>query len=366
MCPQLNFVTILQNTMVSEQEGNDTPNTFTIHHLGKTLKCVKVTLAVLAVITLLLTAAILLSLIRLINITDLNNNMTFYHSQDVTLLTGGVFDLRNYDRVNIYLRSKFDFNVTVCQAHCSKMSHLMNSVTLYYNDTVNITQRYPSRRYMKMIDTKTGSLYMLKGSEVTFMMELQGSENSSGVTLYIFNDVRFCDDFFDNPSQIHRNFYNTVSLNISNNIAASHTVVAVADDYICVVAEFVDYTVYRYSVNGSVYQYYNVSYLANQDLCAFNDPLTTQNDDSELSFSLDHSLERPLSSVVAPNKQQTCILVTISSSLCPCRTNVMSWTIFATLKTPGVIATFVLSAIVFSVFILSGLCFFCLSICPYR
>lgn len=320
----------------------------------------KITLAVLAVATLFLAAAILLSLIKLIN-TDLSSNRTFYHDQDVTLLTAGVFDIRNYDRVSISLRSKFDFNVTVCQAHCSEMSHLKYSVPLNYTSTVNITRPFSRREYIRMTNTSTGSLYMLKNSKVTFTVEIQGSENSSGVTLNIFSDVRGCDDFKDCPDCSSGVPHKTLTLNVSNSFAATHTVVAGTDEYICVVAEFMDYTVYTYSVDGLIYQYYNVSYLANQGLCVFNDSLTTHS--GEVSLSWDHALERPLSSAIAINKQLTCLLVTLSSSSCPCLSNMLSWIIFATLKTPGVIATLAIGVIFFIAFLLLGLCIFCLIIC---
>lgn len=317
--------------------------------LGKKMKCGKMILAVLAAVSLLLTTGLLLSLIKHTNIGDLSNNKTFYHNnQDVTLLIGEVFDLKNYDRFQISLTSKiFDFNVTVCQDQCSDMSHILNTVTLKYSNTINIT-RNRRLRYIMVNNTAgniTPSLYMLEGSEVTFIMEPQDLEDPSEVTLNIFTDVAQCETFKENYTVVSSSYYIALSLNASNDFVASH--VTLSDDYICVVAKFIDYTTYRYSVNGSVYQYFDVSYLTSQNLCAYNSSLTQTDGMAKISKSLD----RPLALIVSPGVQHTCVLVTISSYSCQygkCYFDI-NWSIFATLKNLGVISTSVAAALVFSV-----------------
>lgn len=87
-----------------------------------------------------------------------------------------------------------------------------------------------------------------------------------------------------------------------------------SDDYICVVARFPRNSVYRYSVKGSVYQYHDVAYLNNLNLCTINGSLTEDVDG--VSKTIAKSLDRPFGSIFSPSEQNTCVLVTIKSA-CP-------------------------------------------------
>lgn len=325
--------------------------------LGDKIRYGKVTLAVLMVITILLAAGLLLSLIKQSNIKDIHgNNETLYHNtQDVTLLLGGEIDLRYYDNFNISLtsESRFGFSATVCQVQCSPQ--IINPLHLDYTDTINITDLQYCRNYIKFVSEDNNvfvpSHYILKGSEVKFVFELKDVTNLSEVILNIFTDVRDCQNFKGSPSS-EKAHSKSHSLNNVNNFTAFHH--TESDGYICVVADSLANTssYYTYSVTGLVSQYYDVFSLANQNLCAktinFNDSLVQHKD----VLKIGNSLDRPSALLVSPSDQRTCLLATVSSS---CRYStcyfIMNWLIFATLENPGVIATSAIGAVLFIVFL---------------
>lgn len=165
--------------------------------LGDKIRYGRIALAVLMVIILLLTACLLLSLIKHTNIEDLrDNNQTLYHNtRDVTLLLGGEFDARVYDKFTVSLISKstFGFSAIVCQVQCSPQ--ILNHMPLNHTDTFNITNHHRTK-YIEFAPEEDNDIvparYMLKGSEVKFAFELQDVTNSSEVVLNIFTDVQRC------------------------------------------------------------------------------------------------------------------------------------------------------------------------------
>lgn len=348
---------------------------FPVNVIGKRIKCTKLTLSLVATIFLLLAAGLLLSLIKYADINDLasTNKTIYYTGEDVTVLVGGVFDLRNYDKFEVSLISKavafeeYLGYASVCQAHCSPnegMSHVIASITLGHHEAINISEDSRASHhngYIKLVNTTddTPSLYLLKGSEISFRLETPLLASSSEVILNIFSNVLDCEGFYLYSDALSYKGYTVKKLTTMNNFTSSH--VMPTDDYICVVAQFPDYDIYTYSINGSVYQYHDISYLSRQNLCAFNNSLTRDIDGINLKIT--KSLDRSFKSFISLSHQDTCLLITIKSA-CAYTTCTfgLEWSIFATLNNPGIIITFGIASLVLIVesVLLSFLCLLCL------
>lgn len=235
--------------------------------------------------------------------------MIYYNGEDVTVLVGGVFDLDKFEVSLISRAIAFEEYLgyaSVCQARCSPnkgMSHVRDSITLDHHEAINISEDSPHHHgYLKLVNTMddTPSLYLLKGSEVSFRLETPLLASPSEVILNIFSNVLDCEGFYRYSDALSYNGYAVIKLKTTNNFTSSH--VMPSDDYICVVAQFPDYDIYTFSVNGSVYQYHDISYLSNKNLCAFNDSLTRDIDGTNAKIT--RSLDRPLKSF-SPSKSTT-------------------------------------------------------------
>lgn len=325
----------------------------------------------MTVIFLSITTGLLLSLIKQTSTSDIINTSKtiYYNGEDITMLMGRVFDLRYYDKFETSLISRAEAfeeylgYASVCQAQCSRdegMAHVLNAITLDQFEAINITESSPNNHsYIKLIDTTddTPSLYLLKGSIVSFKLELSLLANSSEVELNIFSNVLDCEGFY--LYALSYKVYKTITLSTMNNYTSS--LIMTTDDYICVVAKFPDYDIYPFSVKGSVHQYHDISYLSSQNLCAFNDSLARDVDG--VNAKIMKSLDRPLKSLFSPIKQEVCLLITIRSACAYTTCDFgLKWSISATFFNPGVILTLgvALFILIITCIILLFLCVLCL------
>lgn len=159
------------------------------------MTCVKVTVGMIAVFFVLLAIGLSLSLFKEVEVNDLigTNKTIYYNGEDITVLAGGVFDLRNYNRFEITLVSRamtLEYYIgyaSMCQARCSPksgMSHVLNAMTIDHSEEITITRHSPQHHgYLKLIDTMddTPSLYLLKRSEVSFRLDSPELISSSEV-----------------------------------------------------------------------------------------------------------------------------------------------------------------------------------------
>ena len=146
-----------------------------------------------------------------------------------------------------------------------------------------------------------------------------------------------CERYHRSPEFVPTDKYERRTLSDANNYTDTYT--AELDSYMCVVATYSEEGVYRYSVKGLVHQYHNVSYLKEQDICMQDYSLIKNLDGN--SAELNQSIDRLLDSLLSPEAQHTCILVTVEgycTEFSKCAFN-MTGSIFGTKSNPSVIET---------------------------
>lgn len=230
---------------------------------------------------------------------DIKRNRTvFYYDEATTSSAVESFDLRNYDKfeVDIHTSPAGDYLYTtcVCQADC--MLPVKSHINTFISDA-----HTPQ-------EIKDIPGYLISGSEINF--SFRPPNESTTIMLHIYFDSD-CRDIVCNLKNACEPKFRFIpkALDSSNNFTYTHLIKR--DEYTCFGVKFGDRGSYAYSVNGTVMQYQNVTYMNESGLC---DLSHCQECHTNENCSSTHNLSRPIELRTGPRPKDTCIYTTVSNS----------------------------------------------------
>lgn len=239
-----------------------------------------------------------------------------YYSENVTLLVGD-FDIRYYDEVNVSItpttrKKEYSYNVLLCQVACDE-DNISTTLAINFPGRIDAVNGHQTKDYVRFpgfqYPTIPG-LFVLVRSNICFSFTHVGGTlfPNSTVNLFVFTNVDECTDFINgviNPSPPP-----TKSLTQQEGFTYNFT--TTADNYICIIVEIPENTIFNYTAYGTVVQYQTLSYLAGKSLCETNNSLILETTGDSIRRDLSLKLSRPLGRTSALTTQPTCVLLVVS------------------------------------------------------
>lgn len=276
--------------------------------------CQKLIFAALIITSAAFVLGLLLSLLKYTNIANLLDSRTIYYSTDVTLLVHRSFDLRYYDEVNVTItpqtNKQYLYNVFLCQVTCDE-DKILTTLDINFPGRIDASNGDQTRDYIRFPDheyPKVPGLFMLERSQISFKFTPVGATSfpNSTVNLYVFTDVTDCTDFRNgNDVEVPRR------LLLTQEGGFKDTFTATTNDYICIIAEIPEGTIFNYTAIGSVLQYHNSSHLADSRLCETNQSIALETPSHDRGRTLTLKLSRPLRRTSSPTSQPSCVLIVV-------------------------------------------------------
>lgn len=326
-------------------------------YIGSKISCIHVCLVVAKIIFLLGVVGFLLSFIKFVNIIDLEHLRTVYFNGNVTVLASHVFDLRFYGefkyRITPHTSEIETYEAFVCQTKCD--GNIQTMLPMFFNGEVNTEVdtlcylRFPGLDYPKI-----PALFMLEGSTVGFSFTpILDTPSNSTVSLHIFYSANNCMKFNNGDESISPN----ITLPLTQTGGFMGTFNSTTDDFVCVIVELMEGSTYNFTVNATVRQYQNFSYLNDHNLCDLS--IRKQFKTDEVG-SINQTLYRPSKAIRAVHPQPTCLLISFHGA--PFGSDLAtSSVVFGTAINIGMIsfASLALTSLVIVVVLFVTLCMVC-------
>ena len=337
---------------------------------GNQYVCIIITLlVVLSVILTVIAAGCFLSLIKFADIENLESTRPVFFNGPVTLMVGGQFDLRYYSivAINMTTNTTMESNYTaqLCQSVCDA-GIIERTIPLDYSEELDASGAFSSRCYLPIPGFSYPSIptiFMLKGSSMQFnFAPILDTPPNLTVSLHIFTDVRKCMRFNNHREGVlpHR------VLNLTQSGGFSGMYNSTTDDYVCVVVQLPNNQAhYNFTVNATVHQYQNMSYLLGEGLCnkTKSQYFLTPRREGMPPFRLDLKLSRPFSAASSSSPHATCLLISFQEAVNGSVIELSS-TIFGTTENLGLILVSVVGVVAL---VGAGVMLMCLlCVCYYR
>lgn len=194
---------------------------------------------------------------------DMSDSANVYG--DVTLLSfHQKVDAWKYDKLEITVKPLHKENndppqIRYCQFDCT--TWMPQYSIRPYNFTENVTRR--KRHFAKFEQQQSfgidNSLYMLKGSKMTFSVQALNPNQSLDIQLFIFTDAESCDDFYTHSTE-SESFKKSLKYgpyDTKNWDDGSRTILAPIDSYYCAVWTAPENTLFSYSTAVEAHYYPN-------------------------------------------------------------------------------------------------------------
>lgn len=300
---------------------------------------------------------------------DLKGNRTvYYNGGKVTMALGDPFSSANYRGVGVEVAPNkshpdysYSYDILACQVSCEQETITTTAQDINFTDVIRHDYNGDNRDYIRFPGFTTRHQvpgpFMLEGSsiEVSLVSPVELLDNATFVVaLHLYTNVTECYLFY---MTIPGELAIVLHLNQSNEFRTRYT--TASDDFLCIVSETENGTVFNYSVLGTARQYRNLSDLVERGLCleSGRDAFHTGSEPTNGTVRLELSGSR------FTRPQQTCVLAEISSaSGAPATLDVFS-TVYGTWQNIGVFSLSGVSILVF-MFLVGGLLIF-VCICVY-
>lgn len=319
--------------------------------------CTKFLLVLTIILLPLLLLALLLPITRFTPITNLSHNQSVYFTENVTFLLDKSFDTQFYKAVSTRITSnssaEINYNVLLCQATCTDDNEIIRVHSINFTGTVGAG--YDNKSFVKFPETTLypiSASFMLEGSELTmsFIKDKGNITASAEIYVSIFTNVINCRDYDNGNDRSPQ-----IKQKVTQVEGFQYNYTAMTNDYVCIVVEVPQDTVFNYTVHATLRQYYNLTQLQNEGVCVANTSLKFNTTTPAMEK---FSLLRPYLKVTG---RPTCVLITVTGTEYSIFS--ISSVVYGTSANIGVFALTISAAILFIIGCTMITMFSCMCLC---